>query len=262
MSEAIKVKLVNVGREGVRVLDNGSVERGVFVQDALVAAILFYAQERTIERDGYLFPSKKGGHITKQRADQIIKRAARRAGLRRGVHAHMFRHGHGWPGSGPIAVEMTLAPGDEFTVVVNADANGEVVTVGQIVLDWDASALAAVEFLDGDLIGSAPLGVRAHWASGRIPGRSQYTVWDRELPDKKPPGVLANPAPASLSRRGPQGEGRNLETVVALIFRWIPPTVLNCTEAGPDLRCLVHLLTKFTLQALMEALSGFEAATR
>ena len=45
-----------------------------------MAAILFHAQERAIERDGYLFPSRKGGHITKQRADQIIKRGARRHG--------------------------------------------------------------------------------------------------------------------------------------------------------------------------------------
>ena len=36
----------------------------------------------------------EGGHITKQRADQIIKQAARRAGLERNVHAHLFRHGY------------------------------------------------------------------------------------------------------------------------------------------------------------------------
>ena len=41
VSEAISVKLVDVGREGVRVLGKGGVERVVFVQDALVAAILF-----------------------------------------------------------------------------------------------------------------------------------------------------------------------------------------------------------------------------
>ena len=94
VSEAVNVKLVDVSRDGIRVLGKGSVERVVFVQDALVAAILFYAQERAIETDGYLFSSRKGGHITKQRADQIIKRAARRAGLQRGVHAHLFRHGY------------------------------------------------------------------------------------------------------------------------------------------------------------------------
>ena len=94
MSEAINVKLVNVGREGIRVLGKGGVERVVFVQDSLVAAILFYAQERAIERDGHLFASRKGGHITKQRADQIIKETARGAGLQRSVHAHLFRHGY------------------------------------------------------------------------------------------------------------------------------------------------------------------------
>ena len=94
VSEAINVKLVDVGRGGIRVLGKGSVERVVFVQDSLVAAILFYAQERAIERDDYLFPSRKGGHITKQRADQIIKETAVRAGLQRNVHAHLFRHGY------------------------------------------------------------------------------------------------------------------------------------------------------------------------
>ncbi len=93
MSEAVSVRLEDVGREGIRFLGKGSVERVVFVQDALVAAILFYAQERAIERDGYLFPSRKGGHITKQRADQIIKGTARSADLQRSVHAHLFRHG-------------------------------------------------------------------------------------------------------------------------------------------------------------------------
>ncbi len=66
----------------------------VLVQDGLVAAILLYAQERGLGREDCLFPSRRGGHITKQRADQIIKQAARRAGLDRNVHAHLFRHGY------------------------------------------------------------------------------------------------------------------------------------------------------------------------
>ena len=94
ISEAIGLTLGNVGRKGVRVLGKGDRERVIFVQDSLVSAILFYAQEQGFDREDYLFPSRKGGHITKQRADQIIKRAARRAGLQRGVHAHLFRHGY------------------------------------------------------------------------------------------------------------------------------------------------------------------------
>ncbi len=86
--------LGDVGREGVRVLGKGSVERVVFVQDGLVSAILFYAQDNGIDRGDFLFPSRKGGHVTKQRADQIIKHAARAAGLERNVHAHLFRHGY------------------------------------------------------------------------------------------------------------------------------------------------------------------------
>ena len=91
VSEAIRLRLEAVGREGIRVLGKGATERVVFVQDILVAAILFYAQDYGIERSDYLFPSRKGGHITKQRADQITKEAACLAGLQRSVHAHLFR---------------------------------------------------------------------------------------------------------------------------------------------------------------------------
>ena len=44
MSEAINVRLGNVGREGLRIPGKGNVERVVFVQAGLVSAILFYAK--------------------------------------------------------------------------------------------------------------------------------------------------------------------------------------------------------------------------
>ena len=94
VSEAIQLRLEDAGRDGIRVLGKGNVERVVFVQDGLISAILFYAQERQLSRSDYLFQSRKGGHITKQRADQIIKEAAQIAGLHRTVHAHLFRHGY------------------------------------------------------------------------------------------------------------------------------------------------------------------------
>ena len=94
VSEAIAIKLGDVSRAGIRVLGKGNVERVIFVQDSLVSSILFYAQERSIQRNDNLFASRKGGHITKQRADQIIKAAASRAKLQRNVHAHLFRHGY------------------------------------------------------------------------------------------------------------------------------------------------------------------------
>ena len=94
VSEAIAIRLGDVNREGIRVLGKGNTERVVFVQDSLVSAILFHAQELALGRNEYVFSSRKGGHITKQRADQIIKRAARRSNLQRTVHAHLFRHGY------------------------------------------------------------------------------------------------------------------------------------------------------------------------
>ena len=94
ISEAITLRLEDVGREGIRVLGKGAIERVVFVQDGQVSSILFYAQERHMDRGDYLFPSRKGGHITEQRADQIIKKAVKSVRLRRNVHAHLFRHGY------------------------------------------------------------------------------------------------------------------------------------------------------------------------
>lgn len=94
VSEATKIKLGDVSRDGIRVVGKGNVERVGFVQDGLVSAILFYAQERDLSRTDFLFPSRKGGHVTKQRADQIIKAVARRANVQRNIHAHLFRHGY------------------------------------------------------------------------------------------------------------------------------------------------------------------------
>ena len=94
VSEAIALRLGDVGRTGIRVFGKGSAERVVFVQDGLASAILFHAQDAGLSRGDFLFPSRKGGHITKQRADQIVKAAARRANLQRNVHAHLFRHGY------------------------------------------------------------------------------------------------------------------------------------------------------------------------
>ena len=93
VSEAMRITLGDVGRDGIRVFGKGSVERVIFVHDTLVADILFYTHEASLGRADYLFPSRKGGHITKQRADQIIKNA-RAACVERNVHAHLFRHGY------------------------------------------------------------------------------------------------------------------------------------------------------------------------
>ncbi len=98
----------------------------------------------------------------------------------------------GWPGTGPIVSETTLEPGDEFTVVVNADTNGEVVTLGLVELSWDASALAAVETLREDLMFSTPFGLYELTGSQEAvyQGSLKYTVHGYELPDETPPGVL------------------------------------------------------------------------
>ncbi len=69
---AIRISLRDVNRDGIRVLGKGRAERVLFVQDRLLTAILFYGQAQGLDGDDYLFQSRRGGHITKQRADQII----------------------------------------------------------------------------------------------------------------------------------------------------------------------------------------------
>ena len=87
VSEATSLRLGDVSRDGIRVLGKGRVEKVVFIQDNLVNEILLYAQDLALGRNDHLFPSRKGGHITKQRADQVIKQASHLAKLERNVHA-------------------------------------------------------------------------------------------------------------------------------------------------------------------------------
>ena len=65
----------------------------MFIQDRLVAAALLYAQELGMEREDYLLPSSKGSHITKQRADQIIKLTAHKA-VQNVMSTPTVRHGY------------------------------------------------------------------------------------------------------------------------------------------------------------------------
>ena len=58
ISEAVALRLGDVSRAGVRVLGKGSAERVVFVQEGLVSAILFWAQEMALGLDTYLFTSR------------------------------------------------------------------------------------------------------------------------------------------------------------------------------------------------------------
>ena len=51
ISEAITLRLQDVGRAGIRVLGKRSIERVVFVQNGLARSILFYAQERGMDCD-------------------------------------------------------------------------------------------------------------------------------------------------------------------------------------------------------------------
>ena len=63
VSEAVALVIENVGRDGMRVLGKGNVERVVYIQHGLVSAILFHAQEQGLERHDFLFPSRKGATL-------------------------------------------------------------------------------------------------------------------------------------------------------------------------------------------------------
>ena len=114
VSEAVALRLSDVGRPGLRSFGKESMERVVLIQDDLANEILSYAQEKELNQASFLFISRKGAHITRQRADQIMRAAGRRAHLPRTVHANLFRYGHAInflnSGGGLEALQELLGP--------------------------------------------------------------------------------------------------------------------------------------------------------
>ena len=83
-----RIRLGDVGRNGIRMLGKRTVKRVVFIQyDLVVTKSSSTPRRRSWVEIDFLVPTKGGGqNMAKQKADQIIKAAAKRATLQRNIH--------------------------------------------------------------------------------------------------------------------------------------------------------------------------------
>jgi integrase/recombinase XerD len=99
VSELASLKLEQIDLEAwlIRVRGKGDKERFVpFGEQAREAILAFLAGSRGASRraggNAHLFPGARGGHITRQRAWQIVKLHLAGAGVTRAVSPHTLRH--------------------------------------------------------------------------------------------------------------------------------------------------------------------------
>ena len=93
ISEALKITPADLAwLDGQPVLKvrqgKGKKDRRVAMPYGLAAHLAYYAGDRRVERGDRIFP------FTRQRAWQIIKRAAAAAGVDKNVYPHLFRHSY------------------------------------------------------------------------------------------------------------------------------------------------------------------------
>jgi integrase/recombinase XerD len=94
---ALRVEQLDLESWLIRVRGKGDKERFVPFGDQARAAILAYlsgarGRSRRAAGNGYLFPGARGGHLTRQRAWQIVKTHLAGAGVARSVSPHTLRH--------------------------------------------------------------------------------------------------------------------------------------------------------------------------
>lgn len=92
ISEALDAKWEHAysdphGNTGIRVVGKGGKAREVKLVPQVLEALAPWKAA-----GGYLLPNREGGRMSKQSADQMLARAAKRAGLEKSVSAHWLRH--------------------------------------------------------------------------------------------------------------------------------------------------------------------------
>ena len=99
VSELATLRLEQLDLEAwlIRVRGKGDKERFVPFGEEARAAILAYlsgsrGRSRRADGNGHLFPGARGGHLTRQRAWQIVKIHLAGAGVARSVSPHTLRH--------------------------------------------------------------------------------------------------------------------------------------------------------------------------
>lgn len=91
---SLKVEHVNLKRNRIRVWDGKGGDRTLAVNDGLTAILQQWVVRKKKETDGsvYFFCTIKGGPVSTNYVEKMIKRAAKRAGIEKNVTPHMLRH--------------------------------------------------------------------------------------------------------------------------------------------------------------------------
>ncbi len=91
VSELVGLRKDDVDLEGrsLRVMGKGGKERIVYFPASLVGPL---RRQMESSRGPWLFPSRRGGHLHYTTVEKIVKRAARRAGIKKRVTPHVLRH--------------------------------------------------------------------------------------------------------------------------------------------------------------------------
>lgn len=72
----------------------GNKDRPFVIADKLKPVILDRIKINKLNHNDFLFKGLKGNHMHVSSADQIIKKAGRKAGIKKNVHCHMLRHSY------------------------------------------------------------------------------------------------------------------------------------------------------------------------
>ena len=91
----IRLEDINLTSGLIRFMGKGGKERCVQIVDPSVLDLLqrYYSKNKVkIEKSGYFLINKRGNRFTEQSIRIMIKKYSRKAGIRRNITPHMFRH--------------------------------------------------------------------------------------------------------------------------------------------------------------------------
>jgi len=94
VGELVKIKFndLDFDRMSIRIFGKGGKEREVFFNKETKELLLEYCNELKLKPGDYLFPGNDSPHIHYVTVERIVKRLAKRAGLKKRVTPHVLRH--------------------------------------------------------------------------------------------------------------------------------------------------------------------------
>ena len=85
----LQARHISFREREIEVIGKGDKRRAVPIRQALASELRQHLDGR---ESGYMFPSPRGGHYSERRVQQIVKEAAKEAGLTKRVYPHLLRH--------------------------------------------------------------------------------------------------------------------------------------------------------------------------